>query len=43
MERIREWYDSPEYRHARELREGGVRVGMLFVEGTPPEGFTLPA
>ncbi|MEU8705128.1 DUF1330 domain-containing protein [Streptomyces sp. NPDC048565] len=42
MDRIREWYDSPEYRRAREIREGKARVGMLFVEGSPPEGFTLP-
>ncbi|NBE54554.1 DUF1330 domain-containing protein [Streptomyces boluensis] len=43
MDRIREWYDSPEYRRAREIREGKSRVGMLFVEGSPPEGFSLPA
>lgn len=43
MDRIREWYDSPEYQRAREIREGKVRVGMLFVEGAPPEGFSLPA
>ncbi|MDT0549828.1 MULTISPECIES: DUF1330 domain-containing protein [Streptomyces] len=43
MDRIREWYDSPEYRRAREIREGGVRVAMLFAEGAPPEGFSLPA
>ncbi|WP_310723597.1 DUF1330 domain-containing protein [Streptomyces sp. N2A] len=42
MDRIREWYDSPEYRRARAIREGKVRVGMLFVEGTVPEGFSLP-
>lgn len=43
MDRVREWYDSPEYRRAREIREGKVRVRMLFAEGTPPEGFSLPA
>ncbi|MEV6433675.1 DUF1330 domain-containing protein [Streptomyces anulatus] len=43
MDRIREWYDSPEYRQAREIREGKARVGMLFVDGAPPEGFSLPA
>lgn len=43
MARIREWYDSPEYRRAREIREDKVRVGMLFAEGSPPEGFSLPA
>ncbi|MFD7284586.1 DUF1330 domain-containing protein [Streptomyces sp. NPDC059863] len=42
MDRIREWYDSPEYRSAREIREGKIRLGMLFVEGAPPEGFSLP-
>ncbi|QEU94495.1 DUF1330 domain-containing protein [Streptomyces kanamyceticus] len=42
MARIREWYDSPEYRHAREIREGKVRVSLLFAEEAPPEGFTLP-
>jgi uncharacterized protein (DUF1330 family) len=42
MDRIREWYDSPEYRRARAIREGKVRVGMLFVEGTAPEGFSPP-
>ncbi|WP_059010487.1 DUF1330 domain-containing protein [Streptomyces specialis] len=43
MARIREWYDSPEYRRAREIRKDKVRVGMLFVQGAPPEGFSLPA
>lgn len=43
MDRIRAWYDSPEYRRAREIREGKARMGMLFVEGAPPEGFSLPA
>ncbi|MEV4096284.1 DUF1330 domain-containing protein [Streptosporangium saharense] len=43
MDRIRAWYDSPEYRRARETREGKVEVAMLFVEGSPPEGFSLPA
>jgi uncharacterized protein (DUF1330 family) len=41
-ERIRTWYDSPEYRRAREIRAGKVRVSMLFAEGAPPEGFSLP-
>ncbi|MFC9681099.1 DUF1330 domain-containing protein [Streptomyces sp. NPDC056948] len=43
MDRIRQWYDSPDYRRAREIRQGKVRVGMLFVEGAPPEGFSVPA
>lgn len=42
MDRIREWYDSPEYRRAREIREGATRIQMPFAEGSPPEGFTLP-
>ncbi|MFC5151302.1 DUF1330 domain-containing protein [Streptomyces amakusaensis] len=41
MDRIREWYDSPEYRRARKIREGKVRLGILFAEGSPPEGFPL--
>ncbi|MGW0780174.1 DUF1330 domain-containing protein [Streptomyces sp. NPDC002913] len=43
MDRIRQWYDSPEYRRAMEIREGKIRVGMLFIEGSAPEGFSLPA
>ncbi|WP_043265315.1 DUF1330 domain-containing protein [Streptomyces sp. CT34] len=43
MDRIREWYDSPEYRHARAIREGKIQVGMLFVEGTLPDGLSGPA
>ncbi|GGK93248.1 DUF1330 domain-containing protein [Nocardia jinanensis] len=42
MDRIRQWYDSPEYRRARRIREGKMRIRLLFTEGTPPEGFTLP-
>ncbi|MFI6798596.1 DUF1330 domain-containing protein [Streptosporangium canum] len=43
MDRIQEWYDSPEYRRAREIRKSAARVRMSFVEGSPPEGFSLPA
>ncbi|WP_328396943.1 DUF1330 domain-containing protein [Nocardia sp. NBC_00416] len=43
MDRIRQWYDSPDYRRARQIRDGKVRVQMLFTEGSPPEGFSLPA
>jgi uncharacterized protein (DUF1330 family) len=43
MDRIREWYDSPEYRQAREIRKSATLVKMLFAEGSPPEGFSLPA
>lgn len=42
MHRIQEWYASPAYRRAREIREGKVRVGMLFVEGVPSGGFSVP-
>lgn len=41
--RIREWYDSPEYRRARQIRKDKAEVSLLFLEGSPPEGFTLPA
>lgn len=40
MDRIREWYDSAEYRRAREIRKDKARVTMLFVEGAPREGVT---
>jgi uncharacterized protein (DUF1330 family) len=43
MGRVREWYDSPAYRRAREIREGKATVAMLFVEGAPPGGFSIPA
>ncbi|MEV4235248.1 MULTISPECIES: DUF1330 domain-containing protein [Nocardia] len=43
MDRIREWYDSAEYRRAREIRKDKARVAMLFAEGAPPEGFSRPA
>jgi uncharacterized protein (DUF1330 family) len=39
MDRIYTWYNSPEYRHAREIRRDAVRVRMLFTEGAPAEGF----
>ncbi|WP_346011784.1 hypothetical protein [Streptomyces sp. SID3343] len=32
----------PEYRQAREIRRNAAHVRMLFVEGSQPEGFTLP-
>ncbi|WP_336206418.1 hypothetical protein [Nonomuraea sp. LPB2021202275-12-8] len=34
---------APEYRRAREMRKSTARVRMLFAEGSPPEGFSLPA
>ncbi|MET2717762.1 DUF1330 domain-containing protein [Streptomyces harbinensis] len=33
MARIREWYDSPEYTRAREIREGAMRLRIVFAEG----------
>jgi uncharacterized protein (DUF1330 family) len=43
MDRVRTWYDSPEYRRARNIREGKARVSMMFVEGISPEGFSRTA
>jgi uncharacterized protein (DUF1330 family) len=34
-ERARAWWDSPEYRAARDLRQRTARARMLLVEGTP--------
>ncbi|WP_330228503.1 DUF1330 domain-containing protein [Nocardia sp. NBC_00508] len=33
LERIREWYDSPEYSAARAVRKSGVEVRMIFADG----------
>ncbi|WP_174188616.1 DUF1330 domain-containing protein [Nocardia barduliensis] len=33
LDRIRTWYDSPEYLKARELRTSGVQVRMVFADG----------
>ncbi|MEU2034739.1 DUF1330 domain-containing protein [Nocardia amamiensis] len=33
LDRIREWYDSPEYLAAREVRKSGVEVRMIFADG----------
>jgi uncharacterized protein (DUF1330 family) len=33
VEAVRRWYDSPEYTHARSLREGACDMKMLVVEG----------
>ncbi|MCU1681091.1 MAG: hypothetical protein JWQ81_1830 [Amycolatopsis sp.] len=32
-ERVREWYDSPEYAEARELSRSALRRRLLFVDG----------
>ncbi|WP_032389318.1 DUF1330 domain-containing protein [Rhodococcoides fascians] len=42
MDTIRAWYDSPEYRRARSIREGKARVSMLFVDGIAADGFSQP-
>jgi uncharacterized protein (DUF1330 family) len=33
LERAREWWDSPAYRPARELRQATARSSMVVVEG----------
>ena len=33
LETVHRWYESPEYRYARALREGAARMKMLAVEG----------
>ena len=33
METVHRWYESPEYRHARSLREGAAHLRMVAVEG----------
>ena len=35
LEAARRWYDSPEYRDARRLREGAAKLRMVAVEGVP--------
>ncbi|KIP53342.1 DUF1330 domain-containing protein [Leucobacter komagatae] len=35
MQQLRDWYDSAEYRVARELRAGKIQVDMLFADGVP--------
>jgi uncharacterized protein (DUF1330 family) len=36
LERARRWYDSPEYRDARALRQRTARTDLLFVDGIAP-------
>jgi len=36
IEKAREWYDSPEYREVRRLREGAGEWRVLLVEGVDP-------
>lgn len=33
LDQVRAWYDSPEYRAAREVRKSGVTVRLVFAEG----------
>jgi uncharacterized protein (DUF1330 family) len=33
LEAAKRWYDSPEYREARRLREGAATLSMVAVEG----------
>lgn len=35
-ERAQEWYDSPEYRHARELRKDAAAGELIAIEGFVP-------
>ena|ERR1700741_2869494 len=35
MEQLQAWYDSPEYRVAREVAHRALRRRLLFVEGLP--------
>ncbi|MEU1393124.1 MULTISPECIES: DUF1330 domain-containing protein [unclassified Nonomuraea] len=42
MDRVRKWYDSPEYRQAREMRKGTARVRMLFADGVATRGLLSP-
>src|SRR4051794_29892960 len=36
MERLREWYASPEYAEALKLRRTALDRRLIFVEGVPP-------
>ena len=36
MERLREWYASPEYGEALKVRATALERRLLFVEGLPP-------
>jgi uncharacterized protein (DUF1330 family) len=35
MDRLKEWYSSPEYQKALAVREGSMEIRELFVEGVP--------
>jgi uncharacterized protein (DUF1330 family) len=36
MERLREWYASPEYAEALKVRRTALDRRLIFVEGVPP-------
>jgi len=36
MERLREWYASPEYAEALKVRQTALDRRLIFVEGVPP-------
>jgi uncharacterized protein (DUF1330 family) len=36
MERLREWYASPEYAQALKVRQTALDRRLIFVEGVPP-------
>lgn len=36
LERAHEWYDSPEYRAIREIRQRAAPTRMIFVDGVVP-------
>jgi uncharacterized protein (DUF1330 family) len=36
MERLREWYGSPEYAEALKVRRTALDRRLIFVEGVPP-------
>ena len=36
MERLREWYASPEYAQALKVRQTALDRRLMFVEGVPP-------
>ena len=36
MERLREWYASPEYAEALKVRQTALDRRLVFVEGVPP-------
>jgi uncharacterized protein (DUF1330 family) len=36
VEAARQWYDSPDYREARDVRAGGANFRMIIVAGVEP-------